>query len=83
MSSRRQFLGAAAAALSLPTSVGSQRVRLRNEVIEERPQTVGNQDSRPQVWVWQDFAEDLGIEIGDRVVVERYEDEIAIRPVEE
>ena len=83
MSSRRQFLGAAAAALSLPTSFGTDRVRLRSEVIEEKPQTVGNQDGRPQVWVWQDFAEELGIEIGDSVVVERYEDEIAIRPVEE
>ncbi|AZQ16080.1 hypothetical protein DOS48_14545 (plasmid) [Halorubrum sp. PV6] len=30
-----------------------------------------------------EFAEDLVIEIGDSVVVERYEDEIAIRPVEE
>lgn len=83
MSNRRQFLGAAAAAISLSASVGRRRVRERSEVKKEKRQTVGNQDGRPQVWVWQDFAEDLGIEIGDRVVVERYEDEIAIRPVEE
>ena len=83
MSSRRQLLGAAAAALSLPASVGADRVRQRSEVIEEKAQTVGNRDGRPQVWVWQDFAEELGIKIGDRVVVERYEDEVVIRPVEE